>query len=109
MTKNVVSGIVYRELDRVRVKGKDEPVLIYQPLGFEEKVDYAELDELKLFQRALKLYRTQNWDLAELQLINLQKMAPSVQLYQLFLERIKHLRANTPQAGWDGVWVFESK
>ena len=109
MTKNVVSGMVYRELDLVRVKGKDEPVLIYEPLGFEEQVDKAELDELKLFQRALKLYRTQNWDLAELQLINLQKMAPSVQLYQLFLERIKHLRANTPQAGWDGVWVFESK
>ncbi|HEY6280186.1 MAG TPA: adenylate/guanylate cyclase domain-containing protein [Burkholderiales bacterium] len=109
MTKNVVSGMVYRELDRVRVKGKDEPVLIYEPLGFEEQVDKAELDELKLFQRVLKLYRTQNWDMAELQLINLQKMAPAVQLYQLFLDRIKHFRANSPQAGWDGVWVFESK
>lgn len=109
MTKNMVSGIVYRELDRVRVKGKDEPVLIYEPLGFEEQVNNAELDELKLFQRALKLYRALDWDMAELQLINLQKMAPSVQLYQLFLERIKHFRANPPQAGWDGVWVYESK
>ncbi len=109
MTKNVVSGIVYRELDQVRVKGKDEPVRIYEPLGFEEQVDKAELDELKLFQRAWKLYRTQNWDMAELQLINLQKMAPSAQLYQLFLERIKHFRANPPQADWDGVWVYESK
>jgi adenylate cyclase len=109
MTKNAVSGMVYRELDRVRVKGKDEPVHIYEPLGFEGQVDKAELDELKLFQRVLKLYRTQNWDMAELQLINLQKMAPTVQLYQLFLDRIKHFRANSPQAGWDGVWVFESK
>ena len=109
MTKNAVSGIVYRELDRVRVKGKDEPVHIYEPLGFEGQVDKAMLDELKLFQRALKLYRTQNWDMAELQLINLQKMAPTVQLYQLFIDRIKQFRANSPQADWDGVWVFESK
>ncbi len=108
-TKKAVKDVVFREIDRVRVKGKDEPVLIFEPLGFEEQVDKAALDELKLFQRVLKLYRTQNWDMAELQLINLQKMAPSVQLYQLFLDRIKHFRANSPQAGWDGVWVFESK
>jgi adenylate cyclase len=108
-TKKAVKDVVFREIDRVRVKGKDEPVLIYEPLGFEGQVDQAALDELKLFQRVLKLYRTQNWDMAELQLINLQKMAPSVQLYKLFLNRIKHFRTNSPQAGWDGVWVFESK
>ncbi len=109
MTKNVVSGIVYRELDRVKVKGKDEPVLIYEPLGFEEQLDKAVLDELMLFQRALRLYRAQDWDMAELQLINLQKMSPSDQLYQLFLEHIKQFRTNPPQVGWDGVWVYERK
>jgi len=109
MTKDVVSGIVYRELDQVRVKGKDEPVLIYEPLGYEGQVDEVVLDELTLFQRVLKLYRAQNWDLAELQLINLRKMAPTAHLYQLFLERIKKLRTNPPKPGWTGVWVYETK
>jgi len=109
MTKNVVSGFVYRELDRVRVKGKEEPVLIYEPLGFEGQVDKTMLDELMLFQRALRLYRSQDWDMAELQLINLRNMSPSDQLYQLYLERVKQFRADPPQRGWDGIWVYETK
>lgn len=96
MTKNAVPGIVYRELDRVRVKGKDEPASIYQPLGLEGQVDKAVLDELKLAQQALKLYRAQKWDMAELQLINLQKMGSNATLYELFVERIKWLRARPP-------------
>ncbi|HVS27306.1 MAG TPA: adenylate/guanylate cyclase domain-containing protein [Burkholderiales bacterium] len=83
MTKNAVPGIVYRELDRVRVKGKDDPVSIYQPLGLEGQVDKAVLDELNLAQQALKLYRAQNWDMAELQLINLQKIGSNATLYEL--------------------------
>ncbi|HXZ95536.1 MAG TPA: adenylate/guanylate cyclase domain-containing protein [Burkholderiales bacterium] len=109
MTKNLVSGIVYRELDQVKVKGKDEPVLIYEPLGIEGQVAPDALDELRLFQRVLRLYRARDWDLAELQLINLAKMAPATRLYKLFLERIKNFRVNPPHAGWDGVWVYETK
>jgi len=109
MTKNMVPGIVYRELDQVRVKGKDEPVLIYEPLGIYGQVNAEVLDELQLFQRVLKLYRARDWDLAELQLINLAKMAPTTRLYKLFLERIKKFRVNPPNTGWDGVWVYETK
>jgi adenylate cyclase len=109
MTKNAVPGIVYRELDRVRVKGKDEPVSIYEPLGREGQVEKAVLDELKLGQQALKLYRAQNWDMAELQYINLQKAGSNATRYEMFVERIKQLRAHPPRPNWDGVWIFETK
>ena len=66
-----------REPDRVRVKGKDEPVTIYEPLGFEGEVAKTVLDEMKLWNQALKLYRAQDWDMAELQLINLKKASTS--------------------------------
>lgn len=108
-TKHRVSGFVCREIDRVRVKGKDEPVAIYEPLGLEGEVDQAKLDEIKLWNQALRLYRAQDWDQAELQLMNLRKIAPEGQLYDVFAEHIAHFRANRPGANWDGAWTFETK
>ena len=34
-TRNIVRDVVFREVDRVKVKGKDEAVTIYEPLGLE--------------------------------------------------------------------------
>jgi len=100
---------VFRELDRVRVKGKLEPVAIYEPLGAAGEVPKAVLDELKLFNQAIKLYRSQEWDMAELQLINLLKRSPDSKLYKLYVERIAVYRANPPGKDWDGAFTFEHK
>ncbi|HKA38899.1 MAG TPA: adenylate/guanylate cyclase domain-containing protein, partial [Burkholderiales bacterium] len=108
-TRKLITGFVLREVDRVRVKGKDEPVVIYQPLGLEGQVGQAKLNEIKLWNQALKLYRNQEWDMAELQMLNLQKGSEDGELYGVFIERIAQLRAHPPQAGWDGAWTFETK
>jgi adenylate cyclase len=108
-TKERISGFVCREIDRVRVKGKDEPVAIFQPLGTEDQVIKAKRNEMQLWNQALKLYRAQDWDMAELQLINLKKATPDGALYEEFLERVVKLRAQPPGPGWDGVWKFETK
>ena len=108
-TRRLLTGFVLREIDRVRVKGKDEPVAIYQPLGLEGQVDPSRLDEVDLWNQALRLYRQQDWDRAELQLLNLRKIAPDSDVYALFIERIAHLRTHPPAADWDGAWTFETK
>ncbi len=108
-TQKSVPDVVFRELDRVRVKGKDEPVAIYEPLGATGQVDKTTLDELKLFQQVLKLYRAQDWDLAEMQLLNLQKASPECTLYRLYLERISYFRNHPPGVEWDGAFTFETK
>jgi adenylate cyclase len=108
VTKERISGIVLREIDLVQVKGKDEPITIYEPLGLEGEVDRAMLDEIKLWNQALRFYRAQDWDKAELQLINLQKIAQRY-LYQVFLERIAAYRADPPEASWKGVHKFDTK
>ena len=109
-TKNAVADVVFRELDQVRVKGKDEAVAIYEPLGLQGQVDRTRLDEIKLYGQFLRLYRAQDWDQAELQLLNLQKMAPGNTLYsQTFVERIAYLRANPPGKDWDGAFTFKTK
>ena len=108
-TRAAVPDVVFREVDRVRVKGKDEPVVIFEPVGDEGKLGKATLDELKLWNQVLKLYRSQDWDQAELQLFNLKKMAPDNFLYQLYAERIAGYRKNPPGADWDGVTKFDTK
>jgi len=108
-TKSAVLDVVFREIDRVRVKGKEEPVVIYEPVGEEGKVGKPELDEIKLWNQVLKLYRAQDWDQAELQLFNLKKLAPGRFLYELYAERVAEYRANPPGEGWDGVTKFETK
>ena len=66
-------------------------------------------DEMKLWSQALKLYRSRDWDMAELQLLNLLKINATSGLYKLFLERIVYFRANPPDDGWDGSWRFDTK
>lgn len=108
-TRQAVKDMVFRELDRVRVKGKDEPVVIFEPVGMEGQVDKKVMDEIKLWHKALRAYRAQKWDEAEMDLFNVQRMSPERKLYQLYSGRIKQCRADPPGPDWDGVTVFKRK
>jgi len=108
-SRAAVAEITFRELDRVKVKGKEAPVAIYEPVGLTGEIAKELHDELKLWAQVLKLYRACDWDMAELQLINLSRLHPHSGLYALYLERIAQLRKDPPDRGWDGSWKFETK
>lgn len=112
VSENVVKSTPsfdYLELDCVRVKGKDEPVHIYQPLGQKGTVDKKVRDEGDLFKRAYQFYAAQDWDNAEMQLFALTQQHPDKPLYSLYMERIKHFRANPPGDDWDRVFTHINK
>jgi adenylate cyclase len=106
--KMQTSSMIYRELDIVRVKGKDKPVTIFEPMGTAEQVQQEDLDELHLYHDALKNYRNQEWTLAEKQLQQLEKVCQKP-LYDLYLARIKLFKRVPPEASWDGVFTYETK
>jgi len=108
-TREAVKDVVFREIDRVKVKGKDEPVAIFEPIGIEGQVDDKVMDEINLWHKALKAYRAQNWDEAEADLVDAQSMSPQCKLYQLYLERVGQCRIDPPGPGWDGVTAFKTK
>ena len=108
-TRKAVRDIVFREVDRVRVKGKDEAVAVFEPLGSESELDKSVHDEIKLWNQCLRHYRSRDWDQAEVALLNLQRMRPECQLYQVYVERIEQYRREPPEAGWDGVTKFTMK
>jgi adenylate cyclase len=104
-----VAGMVYRELDRVRVKGKLEPITIYEPVGQHGKVIETTINEIDRFHRALERYRQQRWDEAEQTIASLSMADPARKVYKIYLDRIAVLRANPPGKGWDGVFTFTTK
>ncbi|WP_413674088.1 CHASE2 domain-containing protein [Massilia cellulosiltytica] len=108
-TRLAAPEFVYRELDLVRVKGKNEPVAIFEPLGKPADLDPAVLDELAAWDGALAKVRAQDWDGAQGAIAALHAAHPQRALYTLYLERIAHWRADPPGAGWDGVTTFEMK
>jgi adenylate cyclase len=112
VSQNIVStvhGMVYRELDRVRVKGKVEPISIYEPVGEQGKVDKKVVDDIDRFHRALERFRQQRWDEAEQTIASLAMNDPKRKVYTVYLERIPVLRANPPGKDWDGVFTFTTK
>lgn len=108
-TRSAVPDITYRELDKVKVKGKDKVVTIYEPLVRTKDLSVEEKNELHLYQQALQYYRKMNWDLAELQFLNLQKQSPECKLYRIYANRIAEFRVSPPDDNWDGVFTHLSK
>ncbi len=108
-TRKAVRGFAWRELDRVRVKGKDTAVTIFEPLGLRSQLDAAEVVSLSAWHGALAHYRAKRWTAAEAEMRNLARREPGRALYALYLERIARLRMEPPAADWDGVVAFDFK
>jgi adenylate cyclase len=112
VSENIVAAVpsaVYRELDRVRVKGKNEPISIYEPVGLKGKIPDQLIDEIDRFHRALDRYREQRWDDADRLLVALSQADPTRKAYKMYLERVANLRIQPPGKNWDGVFTFTTK
>jgi adenylate cyclase len=108
-TRLAAPEFAYRELDLVRVKGKNEPVAIFEPLGKPADLAQDVLEELRDWTDALALVRARQWEEARRRIERLRQAWPERRLYALYLERISAWRAQAPGEGWDGVTVFDTK
>ena len=96
----------WQPLDRVRVKGKEDAVSIFSPLGPESPAATA---RLTIWDQLLKAYRAGRWREAEEHLRELQSLQAWPTLCQLYRERLESLRREPPPPGWDGVSVMDRK
>ena len=108
-TAQQAGRFVYRELDRVQVKGKEKPVTILEPIGLDEEIDNETRDNVRAFHHFLFLYRNQEWKAALKALHLLRQHQGDCLLFQLYEERIDHFQDNPPGEDWDGVFVHTSK
>ncbi len=99
-------GIFFQEVDRVRVKGKTEPVTIFTPLSHEAYA--ARSEELRRADAALALYRAGRFAEA-LTAYEALAEAHSDPVHAIQAGRCRTLAASPPEGPWDGVFEHTSK
>jgi adenylate cyclase len=101
--------ILCRQVDRVQVKGKEEPISIYQPLCVTANASEQLTALVDEYHRAYNHYLKQEWDAAEQLFRQLQQLDPTTHLYGIYLQRIVELRRQTLPENWDGTYRHTSK
>lgn len=108
-TRNLAPDFAWQELDRVRVKGKEQAVAIFWPMAPVAQLGEDAAQELKIWVTFLKAYRAQKWEKTDVLLINLMRMNSKKYLYQLYAERVASMRLLPFDPDWDGATNFETK
>ena len=99
-----------REIDLVVVKGKTQPVAIYEILAYHTPESFPGIGEvLGLFKEALSAYRARKWDAAIKVFGQCLAINSNDKPSQLYIERAQFLKKTPPPEDWTGVWVMESK
>ncbi|MCK4911102.1 MAG: hypothetical protein KAR83_05650, partial [Thermodesulfovibrionales bacterium] len=106
-TEEKLTDFVVKDLDLVRVKGKDKPIRIFELL-VEGSPDNALELELEQYNEALELYRKMHWDKAIDAFRALEKEHNSL-LYNIYGKRCSAFRERPPEGDWDGVFTFTTK
>ena len=99
-----------REIDLVVVKGKTQPVAIYEVLAYHDSESFPGIAEvLGLFKEGLSAYRARKWDAAMKTFSECLAINANDKPSHLYLERAQLLKETPPPEDWAGVWVMESK
>ncbi|MBI2058711.1 MAG: adenylate/guanylate cyclase domain-containing protein [Nitrospirae bacterium] len=104
----VKDNYIYRELDFVRVKGKKEPIRIYELLSKKDGATHT-FDFIGEFQKALGLYRAQQFEDAIKSFERVLKDRPEDKPSTIYIQRSQDLMKQPPPDPWDGVYVFTTK
>jgi adenylate cyclase len=106
--RHVASQFVCRELDKIRVKGKTQPVNIYELMDVAENSSAYE-SLLTGFDHAMQEYRKQDWSEAANLFAEVLANFPDDGPTQVFLERAIEFSETAPEGEWDGVYVMKTK
>jgi adenylate cyclase len=107
--KAVKSKVEVREIDLITVKGKTEPVRVFELLARKGELPKGRREFIKLFAEALKYYRAQKWSEAEKQFKTLLKLDPGDEPSKVYLERCKELSRMKLPKNWNGVYALREK
>jgi class 3 adenylate cyclase len=102
--------IEVRELDRIRVKGKLEPVTVYEPLCRKGQLSDTKAEVVRRFDAALELYRKCLFDEAKSAFQAILAIDPTDGPTIAFIARCENMQfRSTVGAEWDGVYEMQHK
>lgn len=98
-----------RELDSIRVVGKDEPIRVYEVLGRKGEVDAQMMQVVDLFTEGVAKYRERHWDEAISFFEQALEIDPIEGPSAVYIERCREFQAAPPTEDWDAVHNLDSK
>jgi adenylate cyclase len=99
-----------REIDRVVVKGKTKPVVIYEVLDYHNDETFPNvMSAVDHFNHGIKLYRESKWDKSIEAFKETLNLNQKDNLSKMYIERCTNLKKNPPGDDWDGVWRMSTK
>lgn len=101
--------IEVRELDVLRVKGKTEPIKIYELVCEKGSLTELQIRKFKHFEDGLKHYRHQEWNEAKRSFENVLKIDPEDGPAEAYIERCSVLSEQHLPENWDGVYTLTTK
>jgi adenylate cyclase len=116
-TKALISDVIYekakaeylcREVDSLVVKGKSQPVSVYELVARRENASAADLECCSVFEQSLALYRKRSWEKAE-RGFGFLATKHKDELSSTFLKRVTHFKRYPPSDDWDGVFTLAVK
>lgn len=105
--RELTKPALLREVDVIRVKGKDRPVAVFEALGFREAPALS--DMLDAYEEGLAAYRAHKWKAAIKAFEAALKIEPGDGPSAMYLDRCRLYADTPPAADWDGVWTLKSK
>jgi len=108
--KKVKDKFICRELDLLVVKGKTEPVRVYELIA---PVNDTLPDEMKkfleIYHDGLELYRSMEWDKAIDRFTKALEIYPNDFTCKLYIQRCLYFKESSPPPNWTGVFVMQTK
>ena len=105
--KTATLDLLMREIDRVKVKGKDKPTSIF---GVQSKTNLVFApDSLGDFEKALSMYKMRNWNTALSLFQDLLDQNPEDYICSMLLKRCKNFIQSPPDPDWDGAQDLDFK
>jgi len=107
--EGVKEEFLCRELDAVRVKGKVEPIRIYELICKTQDAEEILTDITRLFHEALSMYRASRFDDAIKKFQQIIDLRGEDHPSDVFINRCRIYKEKPPSEGWDGVFIMQSK
>jgi adenylate cyclase len=98
-----------RELDRLAVKGKEQPVHVYEVLEEKGKTPPEVLRAAEIFGKGLEQYRARDFRAAIATFEEVLQENPADAPSAMYIDRCRRLSHDPPEEDWDGVWRLEEK
>ncbi len=107
--RQLKKSYISREVDRIKVKGKQHPVWVYEIFDPQAAGCGRFSDFIGSFREGVRKYQARDFRAAQTAFSKAGKLCENDHLSRMYLDRCEHLIAAPPDEKWDGVWTMTSK